>query len=201
VRHAIDAQIDVVQIREPDLTGMELSTLVSEVVALTRGTSSRVVVNDRLDVALACGADGVHLRGDSAPAAAVRANVPKGFLIGQSIHTVAEAAAVAPHVDYLIAGTVWPSASKNDGSLVPATLLGTAGLSDIVRAVSRPVLAIGGVDLDRMAAVAASGAAGAAAIGLFLGQSAGPDAKPCNAIPLDQIVQLARARFDGSGYH
>ncbi len=66
---AVRAGVDMIQVRERDLDGRSLASLVAELVRLTRGTATRVVVNDRLDVALACGADGVHLRGDSMPPA------------------------------------------------------------------------------------------------------------------------------------
>jgi thiamine-phosphate pyrophosphorylase len=186
-RHAIDAGVDVVQVREPDLEAGALAALVWELVALARGRGPRIVVNERLDVALACGANGVHLRADSMPAAAVRSMVPAGFLVGRSVHGMEEAVAVAPSVDYLIAGTVFPSGSKPGGPLI-----GVAGLSAIARAVRVPVLAIGGVTLDRMAELGAAGAAGVAAIGLFMQSAAGG----CGAAPLGDIVRTARARFD-----
>jgi len=193
VQYAVEAQVDVVQIRERDRDAGELAALVREAVAIARGTRSRVIVNDRLDIALACGAGGVHLRGDSVPPAAVRGSVPAGFLVGRSVRNVEEALAAAPYVDYLVAGTVWPSESKSQNHAV----LGTIGLTAIVRSVNVPVLAIGGVEVSRVAAVAASGAAGAAAIGLFLA----PDARPtaaCRATPLTHIVEVVRARFDTS---
>jgi thiamine-phosphate pyrophosphorylase len=193
VQYAVEARVDVVQIRERDLPGSELAALVREAVAIARGTPSRVIVNDRLDVALACGASGVHLRGDSVPPAAVRRSVPPGFLVGRSVRNVEEAAAAARYVDYLVAGTVWPSESKRRHHAV----LGTSGLAAIARSANVPVLAIGGVELSRLPAVAASGAAGVAAIGLFLA----PDARPmaaCRATPLTHIVEVARARFDTS---
>jgi len=121
------------------------------------------MVNDRLDVALACGADGVHLRGDSIPAVRARSIAPPGFLIGRSVRDAGEAVAAAPHVNYLIAGTVFPTPSKPG----LAGWLGVDGLAGICRAVGAPVLAIGGVSLDRLPEVAGSGAAGVAAIGLF----------------------------------
>ena len=83
IDYAIDAAIDVVQIRERDLEGRELAALVLEAVARSRGTNTRIVVNDRVDVAIACGAAGVHLRSDSMAAAAVRQIAPAGFLIGR----------------------------------------------------------------------------------------------------------------------
>jgi len=157
-RYAVEARIDVIQVRERDLETAVLLRIVAAIVTVTRGTSTRVIVNDRVDVALAAGADGVHLRGDSLPPAMVRSVAPHGFLIGRSVHAADEASDHAPHVDYLIAGTVWPSASKPRD--VP--LLGIDGLSAIARSVTVPVLAIGGVTVGRCPAVARSGAAGGA---------------------------------------
>jgi thiamine-phosphate diphosphorylase len=157
--------IELIQIRERDLEAAELAALVTVIVAATRGTATRVVVNDRLDIALACGAGGVHLRADSVPVDAARALVawPRAFLVGRSVHTVEEARA-ASGADYLIAGTVFPSASKPAG----AAILGLPGLKAIVEAASAPVLAIGGITLDRIADVVGTGASGIAAIGLFI---------------------------------
>src|SRR3954454_20943973 len=91
VREAIAAGVDLVQVRENDLETVQLADLVGNVVALARGASTRVVVNDRLDVALTCGADGVHLRADSFTPRAVRAMVPDRFLVGRSVHHLDEA--------------------------------------------------------------------------------------------------------------
>jgi thiamine-phosphate pyrophosphorylase len=162
-REAVRAGVDMIQVRERDLDGGRLASLVTELVRLTRGTATRVVVNDRLDVALACRADGVHLRGDSIPPGRARSFAPAGFLIGRSVHHEAEAKAVAPDVDYLIAGTVFPTSSKPGLT----ECLGVEGLARICRSVSVPVLAIGGMTPDRLADVATAGAAGVAAIGLF----------------------------------
>jgi len=158
MRHAVAAGVDLVQVRERDLEAGALAALVAELVGVSRGSATRLIVNDRLDVALACGADGVHLRGDSMPIAAARRLAPAGFLIGRSVHGVDEARAAAD-ADYLIAGTVFRSASKPD----PAPLLGVDGLRAIVQAVDRPVLAIGGMAGERIAEAAAAGAAGFAA--------------------------------------
>jgi thiamine-phosphate pyrophosphorylase len=194
VRYAIDAGVDFVQVRERDLDATDLATTVSAVIALARGTRTRVLVNDRVDVALACGAAGVHLRADSVPAAAVRSIAPPQFVIGQSVHAVSDAVAAGAAVDYLIAGTVWPTVGKPDDH--PA--LGIEGLSNIVRAASVPVLAIGGVALDRLGEVAERGGAGVAGIGLFM--ASGPDTvnSPCRAVPLVEVAATARARFDTS---
>jgi len=181
VRQAAAAGIDLVQIRERDLDAAALASIVAQAVALTRGSSTRIVVNDRLDVALACGADGVHLRGDSLPIAAARRLAPPPFLVGRSVHSAAEARA-ATGADYLIAGTVFHTSSKSG---TPA-LLGLDGLRTVVRESASPVLAIGGISIDRMAEVGATGAAGVAAIGLFTASS------------LHEIVADARRRFDSA---
>ena len=160
---AITSAVGLIQVRERDLEAADLATLVSDLVRLSRGSGTRVVVNDRVDVALACGADGVHLRHDSVRAEAVRTITPAGFLVGRSVHGLADAKEAGP-VDYLIAGTVFPTSSKP-----PATApLGLDGLAEIVQAVAVPVLAIGGITRERLDEVAAIGAAGVAGIGLFI---------------------------------
>jgi len=128
VRDAVDLGIDLIHVRERDLEAGALAALVASLLVITKGTATRLVVNDRLDVALACGADGVQLRGDSIPVAAARRLAPSGFLVGRSVHGVSEAIAAAD-ADYLVAGTVFPSASKAAGT----PLLGVEGLRAIVR--------------------------------------------------------------------
>jgi thiamine-phosphate pyrophosphorylase len=191
VRHAVDAGVDLVQVRESDLEAGALASLVSQLLAIARGTPTRIVVNDRVDVALAAGADGVHLRGDSIPVGAARQIAPAAFLIGRSVHGMEEAVAAAD-ADYLIAGTVFPSASKAAGT----PLLGIEGLKAVVRAVDRPVLAIGGISDERLQAVASAGAVGIAAIGLFMAKADGHAGGGCLAVSLRQIVERARSSFD-----
>jgi thiamine-phosphate pyrophosphorylase len=190
-RHAAAAGIDVLQVRERDLPATDLAALVRGVVAVTRGSSTRVVVNDRLDVALACGADGVHLRGDSIDTAAVRAITRRGFVIGRSVHSPREASD-AGAVDYLVAGTVFATASKP----AAAPLLGIEGLAAIVRASGVPVLAIGGVTEAHMDGIARTGAAGCAAIGLFIGEVGLNGVDVCRAVPLTAVAARARRVFD-----
>jgi thiamine-phosphate pyrophosphorylase len=195
-RHAADAGIDIIQVRERDLEAADLAALVADLLAVTRGTATRVVVNDRLDVALACAADGVHLRGDSIAVEAARRLAPPGFLIGRSVHDVADAEH-AVGADYLIAGTLFPSGSKSAGQ----ALLGLDGLRAIVAAVGVPVLAIGGITEGRVEQVAAAAAGGVAAIGLFMTpEPSGGDIprSSCRAIPLVGVVERIRARFDGA---
>jgi thiamine-phosphate diphosphorylase len=187
---AVEARIDCIIVRERDLEAHDLADLTIAIVGLTRGTSTRVVVNDRVDVALASGADGVHLRGDSMAPDVVRRMTPKEFLIGRSVHTASEAASVTG-VDYFIAGTVWTSASKNERH----PLLGLDGFSAVVRASRVPVLAIGGVTIDRVGEIANAGGAGIAAIGLFMGDTS----DECRVVQLNAIATEARSKFDTSG--
>jgi thiamine-phosphate pyrophosphorylase len=178
---AAKAGIDLIQVRERDLDAKPLASLVARVLAAVRGTATRVVVNDRLDVAIACGADGVHLRADSIPPASARSLAPRGFLIGRSVHERGEAIEAAAHSDYLIAGTVFTTPSKPGGSV----LLGVDGLQRIASAVDVPVLAIGGVAVESLDPIALAGAAGVAGIGLF-----------CSREGLESITPERRLRFD-----
>jgi thiamine-phosphate pyrophosphorylase len=167
--HAARAGVDVIQVRERDLEDAALLGVVRAIVGATAGTAARVVVNDRADIAILAGAAGVHLRGDSPPASRVaafaRASAP-GFLIGRSVHSLAEidAAVADGGCDYLMFGTVFPSAGKPAGHPV-------AGLDALREACARsplPVIAIGGVDEAGAALVRDAGAAGFAAVGLFM---------------------------------
>jgi thiamine-phosphate diphosphorylase len=188
VRAAVEAGVDLVQIRERDLEAASLAAIVAEGTRIARGTGTRIVVNDRLDVAIAAGADGVHLRAESIPVAAARTAAPRGFLVGRSVHDVNEATRAAD-ADYLIAGTVFSSSSKAEGR----QLLGESGLAAIAGAVQVPVLAIGGITIEHLPAIAAAEAAGIAAIGLFLGGGADGE---CRSVPLGTLVEAARAGFD-----
>jgi thiamine-phosphate pyrophosphorylase len=189
--HAVAAGVDCIMVRERDLEARDLADLTKAIVERTRGTRTKVVVNDRVDVALASGADGVHLRAGSIAPEVVRRMTPAGFLVGRSVHSAGEAAALSG-VDYLIAGTVWASASKPESH----RLLGLHGFADVVNAVRVPVLAIGGVTIDRVRDVGLAGGAGIAAIGLFIGD--GPE-QQCHAVQLEAIATRARSRFDTSG--
>ena len=186
-----DAGVDLVQIREPDLNDRSLLTLVRGAVDRARTTTARIVVNDRPDVALAAGAAGVHLKDDGRSAKRIRALGPPQWIVGRSVHDQAAArrAAESGAVDYLLAGTVFRSASKPGRKP-----LGLGALRAIVRTVSRPVLAIGGVDVADAAAVARAGAAGVAGIRLF---RLGPARD--RRVLIAARVQALRAAFDSGG--
>jgi thiamine-phosphate pyrophosphorylase len=167
IRNAALAGLDLVQVRERTLDDRSLVILVRAIVQALEGTATRVVVNDRVDVALAARAAGVHLRGDSIAAPDARRVLPDGAVVGRSVHSVTEAleAERAGGCDYLVFGTVFPSASKPAGHQAA----GIAALQAVCTVARLPVLAIGGVTTANAHEVAAAGAAGVAAIGAFAG--------------------------------
>ena len=186
VDELIAAGVDLIQIREPDLDAGLLvevargATASADAAHRAGGRRTRVLVNDRCDVALAAGAHGVHLKSSSLPAPRLRAMLarigderPEGldWLVGRSAHQRDELMGDLG-LDYWLFGTVFASASK-PGGLRPA---GLAGLGRAVAAARRPVLAIGGITPARAAACAAAGAAGVAGIGVFLPPGAAPGA-------------------------
>lgn len=160
---ALDADLDLIQIRERDLDACTLVELVRRVVARRGARPQRILVNDRADVALAARADGVHLRADGPPVPDVRALAGTSWIVGRSVHTLDEVQAHAT-ADYLLFGTVFSGGSKGDAA--PAQ--GLDALAHATRASRVPIIAIGGITPERSAAVIASGAAGIAAIGAFL---------------------------------
>jgi thiamine-phosphate pyrophosphorylase len=189
VATAADAGVTLVQVREHDLNDRQLLPLAMRIVEAAH-PHAQVVINERADVARAAGADGVHLRSESVAADRVRRVAAPAFLIGRSVHGAAEArAAAASGVDYLVMGTIFTTRSK------PADneLAGLSGLEETCRAVPVPVLAIGGMSLETVDDVAAAGAAGVAAIGLFAGLSA--HVTPPDAVEMHRIVERIRRAF------
>lgn len=142
------AGVDVVQIRERDWDDGTLVRVTRAVMRATAGSGCEVFVNERAHVAVAAGAHGMHLRGNGMPAARVHAAWPTGLRIGRSVHG-SDQATVADGVDVALFGTVFPS-----------VWVGIAGAT--------PVVAIGGIDVERCAAVRAAGACGVAGIDVFV---------------------------------
>jgi thiamine-phosphate pyrophosphorylase len=154
---AVREGVDMIQIREKDLPARDLFDLVCTIRDLAVGTPTRVLVNDRLDVALAAAVDGVHLPGNGLPASRVR---PFVKLMGVSTHSVQEAIeAEKAQADFILFGPVFDSPGKAAVGLEP--------LKQVVSSVSIPVLAIGGVTRANVSEVLAAGAKGIAGIRLF----------------------------------
>jgi thiamine-phosphate pyrophosphorylase len=164
---AAAAGADAVQLREKDLSGSALLQCAHS--AAARAGTCKILVNDRMDVALAAGAAGVHLGGDSLPVAEVAqfraaGRAPADFLIGRSCHALAEALQAERHgADYLFFGPVFATPAK--ARFGPPQ--GLDALAAVCLRVRIPVLAIGGITLENAAACKSAGAAGVAAIRLF----------------------------------
>jgi thiamine-phosphate diphosphorylase len=163
IDEAAAAGIDVIQVRERDLEAADLAAFVARVVRRMRGTATRVVVNERADVARAAGADGVHLRSDGPPVERMRAWGPTAWWVGRSIHSAADAER-HQSADYLLFGTTFASTSKPAG----APVAGLAALGEAVRVSATPIWAIGGVTPETAPACLEAGAKGVAAIAAFL---------------------------------
>jgi thiamine-phosphate pyrophosphorylase len=165
IETAVIRKIPLFQIREKALSTLVLYDLVSRAVEITRGSSTRLLVNDRFDVALAAGADGVQLTAVSLPARVVREVCGAQFVIGVSTHSVAEARAARDGgADFVVFGPVFETESKR-GFGPPQ------GLDELQRVTTEledfPVLAIGGVTLDNADSCFAVGASGFAGISWF----------------------------------
>ena len=161
VERAIGDEVEMIQIREKHLPARELLDMTRRVVALACGSPSKILVNTRLDVALAAAADGVHLPSGSVPPSRWREILPDGFLIGVSCHTVADLrTAESEGADFAVYGPVFRSPGKGPP-------IGVEGLAAGVRSTRIPVYALGGVSKENTATCLQAGAAGVAAISLF----------------------------------
>jgi thiamine-phosphate pyrophosphorylase len=171
IDEAVAAGVDLVQVRERDLEAAVLIAFVRGVVTRAAGTSTRVVVNDRADVAIASGAAGVHVRSDGPPIDRVRTLAPaEAWIVGRSCHAD-DAPSVTTGADYVLFGAVFATASKPG-----AAAAGIDALACWCRSTDVPVIAIGGLTPERAEACAAAGAAGVAAIGAFLPEGQERDA-------------------------
>lgn len=155
--------------REKGENARSIVELGRELRDLTRAAGALLFVNDRIDVAMAIHADGVHLGPNDLPVAAARRIAPKGFLIGRSADDPEVARrAVADGADYIGCGTVYSTATKRDAGDV----IGVTGLSRVVHAVPVPVVGIGGITGSRAAEIAECGAAGVAVVGAVMASTA-----------------------------
>ena len=165
VEAALQGGVDAVQLREKDLPAAALFALATHLRDLTRRYGARLLINDRIDIALAVGADGVHLPVDSFAPADARRLLGPDALIGVSTHSVEQArAAAAGGADFIVFGPVFDTPLKR----AFGTPLGLDALAHVTGAVRVPVLAIGGLTADRVASVRQRGAHGVAVVAAIL---------------------------------
>lgn len=173
---AIEAGVDWIQIRERDLSARKWSELTRAALEMRSASSAKdrqarakIIVNDRVDVAIAVGADGVHLGGESLPVSEINnmrvgGVFPDGFLIGASSHSVDGAqTAERDGADYVFFGPIFETPAK----IKFGTPQGLGRLAEVCDSVRLPVIAIGGITHENAADCIAAGAAGIAAIRLF----------------------------------
>ncbi|MDR4509364.1 MAG: thiamine phosphate synthase [Candidatus Brocadiaceae bacterium] len=165
VRQALVGGVRTVQLREKDLTTHQLYSLASEMRRLTYDCEASLIINDRVDIALAVDADGVHLGWQSMPIEKVRQLVGGKKLVGVSTHTLHEARQAQYYeADYITFGPVFPTRSK-EGIL---TSTGVEEIQRVKKEVQIPVIALGGIDGKNVESVLASGADGIAVISSIL---------------------------------
>lgn len=155
IREFVAAGVRIVQLRDKLASGRELYDEVVAALEFTRPHGVRLIVNDRVDVAAAAGADGVHVGQDDLPADAAREILGPHALIGVSTHSEAQAVAAARWpIDYVAIGPVFATSTKVN----PDPVVGLEGLSVVRSAITLPLVAIGGITLDRASSVYAAGA-------------------------------------------
>lgn len=166
VREALEGGVTLVQYRAKTASSAEMYAEALQLKALCDSFKVPLIINDRLDIAMAVGAAGVHLGQDDLPCAAARKILGEDYIIGVSAHNPAEAkAALQSGADYLGCGAVFGTATKAD-----VKKLGTDGLASICREKGLPVVGIGGVTADNYREVRAAGADGAAIVSGILAQ-------------------------------
>ncbi|MGZ4123044.1 MAG: thiamine phosphate synthase [Tumebacillaceae bacterium] len=185
VGKAVRGGADVIQLRYKSAPALDLYTLGKAILPLIREAGSGLLINDRVDVALALDAQGVHLAAKSLPIPAVRPLLQTDKLIGCSVHSVEEAvAAEAMGASYITYGHIYATNSKP--GLPPR---GVDNLRQVVDAVNIPVLAIGGITKSNIDEVLSTGIAGIAVIGAVMA-----DADP------QEAAHELRAKMDASSH-
>lgn len=165
VEHALKGGVTCVQLREKDLPEAEFLAEAREIGALCRAYGVPFIINDDVEIALACGADGVHVGQSDMEAGRVRAAVGEGMMVGVSARTVEEAlAARRAGADYLGVGAVFATTTKLDAEAVSRQTL-----ADICAAVDIPVTAIGGIGKDNILELSGTGIDGVALVSAIFG--------------------------------
>jgi thiamine-phosphate pyrophosphorylase len=180
IEEAILGGVTLIQLREKDISTLEFYEIALKVKEITSRYEIPLIINDRIDIALACDAEGLHIGQSDMPLEIARKILGKHKIIGVSAPTVEKAKEAEQNgADYIGVGAIFPTGSKND-----AVTIGLEPLQDIRKAVNVPVVAIGGINADNCAKAISSGADGIAVISAILGKE---DIKKASEALLDYI--------------
>jgi thiamine-phosphate pyrophosphorylase len=189
-RKALAAGATAIQVRWKDADTRDVLALVRDLRGPTREAGALLIVNDRLDIALAAAADGVHLGDDDLPVSAVRAVAPVDFIVGRSVDSAEEAAvAEKSGADYVGFGPIHPTGSKvNTGQVV-----GEESIAAVRSRVSIPIVAIGGIDRLNAAGSISAGADGVAVISEVM------NARDPEKVTAELVAEVMRAKVGRRG--
>ncbi|MGM0886389.1 MAG: thiamine phosphate synthase [Bacillota bacterium] len=164
IAESVSGGVSIVQLREKYNSSLSFYEKASALKQLLNELSIPLVINDRVDIALAVGADGIHIGQDDLPLPVVKKMVPEDMIVGVSVSTLEEALEAERNgADYIGVGSVFPTKTKQD-----ATLMALEDLGEICRGVSIPAVAIGGITADNISALSDSGLSGTAVVSAIM---------------------------------
>ncbi|MFJ7939700.1 thiamine phosphate synthase [Peribacillus sp. NPDC096622] len=164
IAESVSGGVSIVQLREKNNSSLSFYKKASALKQLLNELSIPLIINDRVDIALAVGADGIHIGQDDLPLPVVKKMVPEDMIVGVSVSTLEEALEAERNgADYIGVGSVFPTKTKQD-----ATLMALEDLGEICRNVSIPAVAIGGISADNISSLSDSGLSGAAVVSAIM---------------------------------
>ncbi|MBT2715403.1 thiamine phosphate synthase [Bacillus sp. ISL-57] len=164
IAESVSGGVSIVQLREKNNSSLSFYEKSSALKQLLNELSIPLIINDRVDIALAVGADGIHIGQDDLPLPVVKKMVPEDMIVGVSVSTLEEALEAERNgADYIGVGSVFPTKTKQD-----ATLMALENLGEICRSVSIPAVAIGGITADNISALSDSGLSGTAVVSAIM---------------------------------
>ena len=164
IAESVSGGVSIVQLREKNNSSLSFYKKASALKQLLNELSIPLIINDRVDIALAVGADGIHIGQDDLPLPVVKQMVPEDMIVGVSVSTLEEALEAERNgADYIGVGSVFPTKTKQD-----ATLMAIGDLEEICRSVSIPAVAIGGITADNISTLSDSGLSGTAVVSAIM---------------------------------
>lgn len=164
IAESVSGGVSIVQLREKNNSSLSFYEKASALKQLLNELSIPLIINDRVDIALAVGADGIHIGQDDLQLPVVKKMVPEDMIVGVSVSTLEEALEAERNgADYIGVGSVFPTKTKQD-----ATLMALEDLGEICRGVSIPAVAIGGITADNISALSDSGLSGTAVVSAIM---------------------------------